>query len=176
MTQIFISLGSNTGNRFKQLKKSIEQLQNLTGNLIKISDIFESKSWAYKDADYLNAVIEIETLLSPKKLLQKTQEIEKELGRKSKTQIQNGQPVYSSRTIDIDILFYGNKIINSEHLSIPHPLMHLRRFVLKPMMQIAPDYIHPVLKETIETLYIRCEDKSSLTLFRKIQTKDFRLL
>lgn len=176
MTQIFLSLGSNTGNRFKQLKKSLKQLQNYTGILINISDIFESKSWAYEDTDYLNAVIEIETKLSPEELLQKTQEIEKELGRKSKTQIKNGKPVYSSRTIDIDILFYGDRIINSKYLSIPHPLMHFRRFVLTPMMQIAPDFIHPVFGETIETLYIRCEDNNPLTLFREIQTEDFRLL
>ena len=106
---------------------------------------------------------------------ERLQKIEKELGRSSKTNTKNGKPVYSSRIIDIDILFYGNKIINSEHLTIPHPLLHLRRFVLQPMIQIAPDFIHPVFNETIETLYIRCEDENSVKLFKKVHAENFRL-
>jgi len=173
MTQVFLSLGSNIGDRFFQLKKAIEEIHKHAGKLMKISDIFESKSWAYKDADYLNIVIEIETHLSPEKLLKETQTIENKLGRKSKTYTKNGKPVYSARIIDIDILFFGKEIINSFELTIPHPLMHLRQFVLQPMVQIAADFIHPVFNKTIKTLYIRCEDKNFLTLFKKIQAEDF---
>ncbi|RLD51269.1 MAG: 2-amino-4-hydroxy-6-hydroxymethyldihydropteridine diphosphokinase [Bacteroidetes bacterium] len=175
MIQVFLSLGSNKGDRLRQLKKSVEHIQHYAGNLITISDIFESKSWAYEDTDYLNAVIKIQSNLSPEELLSETQKIEKELGRSSKTNTKNGKPVYSSRIIDIDILFYGNKIINSEHLTIPHSLLHLRRFVLQPMIQIAPDFIHPVFNETIETLYIRCEDENSVKLFKKVHAENFRL-
>ncbi len=167
MAQVFLSLGSNKGNCFMQLKKATEQIQNDVGKIIKFSSIFKSKSWAYEDSDYLNAVIEIKTFLSPDKLLQKTQEIEKKLGRNTKTKTENGKPVYSSRSIDIDILFYETKIIKTKQLTIPHPLMHLRLFVLKPMMQIAPDFVHPVFDKTIETLYIRCEDKNSVSLYKK---------
>ncbi len=175
MKQVFLSLGSNKGNRFLQIQESVKEIQYSVGTIIRISDIFESKSWAYEDTDYLNVVIKIETTLSPEKLLKETQNIEKKLGRMSKTQIINNKPIYSSRKIDIDILFYENKTINSEKLTIPHPLIHLRRFVLQPMMQIAPNFIHPVFGKKIETLYIRCEDKNFLTLFKKIQAKDFRL-
>ncbi len=176
MKQVFLSLGSNKGNRFLQIQESVKKIQYSAGTLIQISDIFESKSWAYEDADYLNTVLEIETTLSPDKLLKEIQNIEKKLGRMSKTQIINNKAVYSSREIDIDILFYENEIINSEKLIIPHPLLHLRKFVLQPMMQIAPNFIHPVFDKKIETLYIRCEDKNSLTLFKKTQSKDFHLL
>ena len=176
MTQVFLSLGSNKGDRFPQLKKAIEEIHKYAGKVLNISDIFESKSWAYEDADYLNIVIEIKTNLSPDKLLQKTQTIENKLGRNTKTYTKNGKPVYSARIIDIDILFYGNEIINSDKLTIPHPLMHLRRFVLQPMTQIAADFIHPVFNETIKTLYINSEDKNSLTLFKKTETKNFLLL
>ncbi len=169
MAQVFLSLGSNKGDRLKYLEKAIILIQNKTGKIVKISDIFESKSWAYEDNDYLNALIEIETDLSPEELLKKTQKIEKELGRNTKTYTKNGKTVYSARTIDIDIIFYDGKIINSEHLTIPHPLMHLRRFVLFPMTQIAPDFIHPVFNEKIETLYIRCEDDNPIKLFEKIK-------
>jgi deoxyguanosine kinase len=176
MPQVFLSLGSNQGNRQEQLNRSVGQIQNYGGKLINISDIFESKSWGYKDSDYLNTVIEIETKLSPHNLLRKTQEIEKKSGRKSKTRIINGKPVYSARTVDIDILFYENKIIELEHLKVPHPLLHFRRFVLQPMQQIAANFVHPVFNETIEQLYLKCDDKSSLTVFQKVQREDFLLL
>ena len=167
MTQVFLSLGSNIGDRFFQLKKAIEEIHKHAGKLMKISDIFESKSWAYKDADYLNIVIEIETNLSPEKLLKETQTIENKLGRKSKTYTKNGKPVYSARIIDIDILFYENKIINSNSLTIPHSLMHLRQFVLQPMVQIAADFIHPVFNETIQNLHKKCDDKNIPIFFKK---------
>ncbi len=173
---VYLSLGSNKQNRLRHILNAVSEISVSAKQICKISNIFESKSWAYKDADYLNVVIKIETILSPEELLIKTQEIEKNLGRTSKTKIENGKPVYSSRTIDIDIIFYGNKIINTRHLKIPHPLMHLRRFVLKPMLQIAPDFIHPVLNETIDTLYKRCEDEGEVKFFRKVSEEDFLLL
>ncbi len=175
MIQVFLSLGSNKGKRLLHLQKSIKKIQSSAGKLIRISDIYESKSWSYHDADYLNLVLEIETNLSPDELLEKTQSIEKQIGRTSKTTIKDGKAIYSARETDIDILFYGKEIIHKKQLTIPHPLLHLRRFVLQPMMQIAPDFIHPVFNEKIETLYIRCEDNNLLKLFKKIRPEDFRL-
>jgi len=167
MAQIFLSLGSNIENRYKFIKLSIDEIQHKLGNVIKMSEIFETQSWSYNDNPYLNCVIEIESSLSPLDLLTECQNIELLLGRNSKTVLKNGKPQYSARIIDVDILFYENEIINTPELTIPHPLLHLRNFVLKPMIQIAPDFIHPVFKEKIETLYNRREDTGTVDLYKK---------
>jgi len=168
MAKVYLSLGSNVENRFKYINSAIIEINKQVGIITKSSDIWESKSWNYSDNDYLNIVIEIETIINPQELLKQCQEIEINLGRTSKTIIIDRKPNYSSRTIDIDILFYDNLIIKLENLTIPHPQMNFRNFVLKPLLQIAPNFIHPILKENTATLYKKCEDKDSIKLFQKI--------
>ena len=165
MSQAYLSLGSNFGNRFEFIKTAVESIHIRLGTILHISDIYETESWSYNDNDYLNCVIEINTELMPIKLLKESQNIEKKLGRTTKTTINDGKSEYLARSIDIDILFYSDEIVNTQNLVIPHPQLHLRKFVLKPMLQIAPDYIHPVFQEKIETLYIRCKDESRVKLF-----------
>ena len=136
MSTVFISLGSNLGNRERYLKDAKYAIQQDVGEIFAESSIYENEAVGFEGNSFLNQVIKIETQLSPKNLLQKTQKIEKKLGRTQKTIIKNGKSVYSNRIIDIDILLYDDLQINTETLIIPHPKMYEREFVMKPLHEI----------------------------------------
>jgi 2-amino-4-hydroxy-6-hydroxymethyldihydropteridine diphosphokinase len=138
----YISLGSNVGDRLHYLTEAKRLLQERVGKVIKESAILETTPWGVKDlqGDYLNQIVVLETRLQPLALLILTQNIEKELGRVLKGK---NQP----RTIDLDILYYDDCIITLPDLIIPHPLAHLRTFILENMLQIAPDLWHPKEKK-----------------------------
>lgn len=148
MEKVFLSLGSNIGEKEMYLKKAIEELQiddNIEITLI--SSFYETKPEGGKNnvPDYINAIVEIITNLSPHSLLEKTQQIEKKLGRETKCD-------YNPRTIDIDIILYGQELVCEEGLTIPHPLMHERFFVLDPLNELAPETVHPIMGKTIQEL------------------------
>ena len=149
MAIAYLGLGANLGNRLFQLNAAITRLSEIAGNISAISDFYETASWGFESPhQFLNAVIQIETSLSPYELLTTTQQIEYRLGRISKSR--NLQ--YADRTIDIDILMYDNLILQTLDLVLPHPLMHKRLFVLQPLAEIAPNLIHPVFNKTITEL------------------------
>jgi 2-amino-4-hydroxy-6-hydroxymethyldihydropteridine diphosphokinase len=142
MPLVYLSLGSNLGNKMQKMQAAISRLSNEAGRLLKQSDFHTTKAWGFKsENDFLNAVVLIETTLSPFELLAKTQEIERDLGRVNKT-----EGAYSDRLIDIDILLYDNLIVDEPTLKIPHPLMTERDFVMIPLLEIAPQIIHPLSK------------------------------
>jgi 2-amino-4-hydroxy-6-hydroxymethyldihydropteridine diphosphokinase len=146
MPRVFLSLGSNLGNRKNYLKRAIEKLKDNNIKIIKESNIIETEPYGYKEqAKFLNLALEVETDLEPKDLMKLILEIEGELGRKREKK-------WGPRVIDIDIIFYDSLIINEPNLKIPHPDMQNRLFVLKPMQEIAQDFVHPVLKKTITEL------------------------
>lgn len=166
MHTVFMSLGSNKGNRLFYLKEAHKEIKNKIGSISNESDIFETEAWSCKDEKYLNSVIKIETRLLAYDVLVVTQEIEKKLGRKNKTdKNKKNEAAYVSRTIDIDILFYDQDIIETEDLIIPHLLLHQRMFVLKPLNQVAPDFIHPLFNKKIKSLLKACSDKSKVELY-----------
>ncbi len=167
MSKTYISLGSNLKNRYINLSSAIKEISYNAGKVLKISDIWETQSWNYNDKDYLNAIIEIETEKSPEELLLACQEIEIKLGRTSKTKIINGSAHYTSRIIDIDIIIYENIIISTEKLIIPHPHIQNRMFVLKPLLQIAPQLTHPILKKSIKVLTQECTDEGEIRIFKR---------
>lgn len=144
----YISLGSNIGDRTQYLENATKEIaKSQYCKLITKSDIIETKAYGVEEqADFLNQVVEIETLYSPIELLDILNEIEKNGGRK---RIKHWGP----RTIDLDILFYDKKVINTERLIIPHNDLCNREFVLKPMCQVNKDYVHPVLKKSILEIY-----------------------
>ncbi len=147
--RVYLGLGTNSGNKQDNLQRAIEALSLALGLPAACSSFMESEPWGFDSKNsFLNCVVAFDTHLSPIELLNTTEEIERRLGRTKKSI--GGQ--YSDRTIDIDILFYGNKVIKSERLTVPHPLLHLRNFVLQPLHEIAPQLIHPTMGRTISEL------------------------
>ena len=160
---VFLALGSNINPRKDYLKKAILLIEAEVGKAVTKSYVYETKSWGYDDNDYLNMVISVKTELSPQKLLSKTKNIEKQLGRKSKSTLNiSGKPQYEKREIDIDILLYDKITVCAKNLTIPHPLLHERNFVLAPLNDIAPDLIHQIYNKTITELYKECEDNTKI--------------
>ncbi len=140
---VYLSLGSNLGDRKEILEKAIVLLNEKVGVVVKQSKDYETAPWGVTDQpDFLNLAIEIRTPLKPLEVLEQTQSIENQLGRVRKEK-------WGARLIDIDILFYGNQIIDEPNLKVPHPLIQERDFVLSPMVEITPDFVHPVLGKTI---------------------------
>ena len=146
--------------------KLIEQAISFLGlceniKIVKTSSVYETEPWGVKNQNwFLNVVVEIKTNLTAQDLLLKCQNIEKTLGRNRKKEKRWGE-----RPIDIDIIFYGNEIINSETLIIPHCRMHKRAFVLVPMLELIPDFTHPVLNKNISQIYEELHDVEEVYLY-----------
>ena len=152
MNTVYIQLGSNIKRRKSFITRSIQQIEKNIGEIIATSSVFETTPWGSENQNnFLNSVIKIKTPFDAFNVLRKSQKIENNLGRKRIKK-------WGERTIDIDILFYNNDIINTENLNIPHPLMHQRKFVLIPLSEIASNYIHPILKKNVSDLLSECKD------------------
>ena len=154
-SRVYIGLGSNIGNRLEHLQAAIDAIHYEIGSIIKISSCYQTPALGFDGDPFLNACIEVRTYLSPELLMSKLLQLEENQGRK---RLNNGQ--YNARTIDLDILFYDNNIVENKLLSIPHPRLHQRRFVLQPMEEIASDFIHPNHHQTIAAILEGCEDDS----------------
>ena len=153
MSKVYLSIGSNKGNRSVLINKAIDEIEKKVGIIISRSSIYQSKSWGFDSNDFYNLCLLIDTDIMPKSLLINLKKIEKSMGR------EDIDGSYSDRFIDIDILFYDNIIIDSEDLKIPHPKIEIRKFVLVPMLEIADDYVHPILNKTIRQLDNECDDQ-----------------
>ena len=165
MNKAFFSIGSNRGEKKKNLARAIKYINLSIGHTIDLSGIYESEPWGFEsNENFLNMAIEVITDLSPEEVLKKCLEIELKLGR-----VRNNQEGYASRTIDIDILFYADTILKTADLVIPHPLIHQRRFVLEPLAEIASHLIHPIFGESIEQLLKECKDNSKVNQLGSIQ-------
>ena len=150
---VYLSLGSNLGNREENISSAIEKL-NKIGKVSKVSKLFESEPFGFiSDNLFYNICLEFKTELSPLNLLEATQTIESEIGRKKKSV----NRVYESRLIDIDILFFNKEIIELELLTIPHPQIQFRKFVLSPLNDIAPSFRHPLIRKDISTLLLELD-------------------
>lgn len=150
MATVYLGLGTNLGNKEANLRTAIYKLQERIGKQVSLSSFYETAPWGFEsDHSFQNAAIGLETNLSPIEVLHITQEIEKELGRTKKSV--NGS--YSDRLIDIDILLYDNLVLQTPELTVPHPLMTERDFVMKPLIEIAGNAIHPTLQKTLSELY-----------------------
>src|SRR6056300_1654407 len=132
MSKVYFSIGSNKGNRSQLINEAIDKIDISIGKVEQKSSIYETQSWGFKSNNFLK--------------------IEKDMGR-----LKSGNK-YSDRCIDIDILFVEDIIVNSKNLIIPHPRLHLRKFVLTPMLDLAPDLIHPILNKSIKQLELECDD------------------
>ncbi|GAB2976970.1 2-amino-4-hydroxy-6-hydroxymethyldihydropteridine diphosphokinase [Mucilaginibacter puniceus] len=154
MVKVFLLLGSNLGNRNLLLQQAIRCIEAEISPVIKQSAVYETQSWGKTDSpDYLNQVVLIQTALSAQLILQKILNIEWVIGRVREEK-------WGPRLIDIDILFYGDALINEPELKVPHPELHKRKFTLEPLAEIAPDFIHPTLNKKI--LQLKNELKDNL--------------
>lgn len=165
MHLVYIGFGSNIGDRLAHIRNAMHALAETEGiTLQKISSVYQTDPVGYEtQAQFLNGVAAIETHLPPLSLLCTLKNIEASVGRQHRIR-------WGPREIDLDILMYGDLCFQTEKLVIPHPEMHLRRFVLAPLAEIAPDFVHPVLKETIQILLERLEDDKSV-----VKKEDFVL-
>jgi 2-amino-4-hydroxy-6-hydroxymethyldihydropteridine diphosphokinase len=155
MAIAYIGIGSNIGNREENCKKAIELLTEKGIKVSKCSSMIETKPWGIEDQPkFINMAIEVETALPPEELLKNLKTIEEHLGRHDNIR-------WGPRIIDLDILFYDNLIIKTKELEIPHPAIKDREFVLKPLSEIAPDKIHPVLNKSIKSLLIELLNSSA---------------
>ncbi len=158
MNDIFLSLGSNVGNRGANLQTALVNLEQWEVRVLRSSSIYETEPFGKKDqGNFFNLAVQVKTDRTPEDLLMVLHAIERSMGRERK------EP-WGPRTIDLDILFYGDKVKNDDHLTIPHRHLADRRFVLEPLAEIAPGFVHPVLKKTVEQLLKECTDKGTVTL------------
>jgi 2-amino-4-hydroxy-6-hydroxymethyldihydropteridine diphosphokinase len=159
---VFLLLGSNQGDRENLLRQARTQLEQLAGRIIRQSSLYESAPWGFASPDwFLNQALALETGMEPLPLLAITQHIEAALGRR-----RTGGD-YTSRTMDIDILLYGDRIIERPELTVPHPRLHERLFALRPLHEIAPTLIHPYFKQSIASLITICTDTGRADLIKR---------
>ena len=155
MAKVYISLGTNLGDKEQNLRTAVQKIEEQVGKVISLSAFYITAPWGFdSEHSFLNAAACVETELSPLEVLQKTQEIERELGRTHKSV----GGVYSDRLIDIDLLLYDDLILSvtspsGAALNLPHPLMAERDFVMRPLTEIAPELVHPVLQDRLNKLY-----------------------
>ncbi len=160
MNTVVLCLGSNLGFRVFQLEQAKTFIQQKVGTILKTSAYYETAPWGSSSQHHhINQCIQIETTHSATRLLKCLLDIEKQLGR------ERGEEKNTDRLLDIDILFFNDVVLQSPVLVMPHPRLHLRKFVLKPLLDIVPHLVHPVFKKTIRSLYASCEDELSVTPF-----------
>ena len=163
MAKVYLLLGGNLGNRNYYIQKSEQLIDRELGEILVKSSIYETEPWGFQhEQNFYNRVVEINTLLKPQELLTKIHTIENDLGRERCSR------QYSARTVDIDILFYDNIILDEPNLIIPHSQLHNRRFVLEPLCEIKPEFIHPVMNVSVSKLLSQCEDSLGVS---KIDTQ-----
>ena len=162
MAIVFLSLGSNIGDRLGYVQQAASILGTTKDiNIITTSSFYETEPWQMDSPNwFVNAIVQISTSLSPEELLIVIQRIESQLGRE-----RSEKRDYTDRTIDIDILFYDDKIMNTDKLTIPHRFFHRRACMLVPMLEIAQDYIHPLFNKSISDLYDELEEPEQVVLY-----------
>lgn len=144
--RVHLNIGTNLGNRRTNLSRAVDLIKSISLSPIRCSEVIESEPWGYKSSNmFLNQGVEIETNLTPSELISSIKRIQNSLGA---TSHRNNKGDYVDRNIDIDIIFYGNSVYKSEELEIPHPRMHLREFVLAPIVELSPEWKHPQLNMT----------------------------
>ncbi len=158
---VILHTGSNKGDPQLQLEEAILHIEVLIGPVVKMSSVYETEPWGNSDQpNFYNQALEIHTDRTPQEVLQLIHEIEHKMGRRREIK-------WGERNIDIDMIFYESEILKTEKLTLPHPHMHQRNFVLIPVMEIVPEFVHPELGETVEELYFRSQDTLEVIMLEK---------
>jgi len=159
MNEVYLSLGSNEGDRVMWLQKAIDLLNAVCGTITKKSSVYETAAWGINNQpDFLNMAVQLATDKKPTELLACILNVETQLGRQRTIK-------WGPRTLDIDVLLYNTEVIETPELTIPHSFLHQRLFTLLPLAEIAPEYIHPKLNKTITELLADCPDKLEVHKF-----------
>lgn len=160
MKKVCLLLGSNMGDRLLYLSQAIELLHDADTSVQLVSHVYESNPWGFDSFDrFLNLALVMHVGITPAQLLQKCLAVESKLGR-----VRNHDG-YSSRTLDVDILLFGDEVINTEQLTVPHPRLSIRRFALVPVVQLMAETLHPVMKISMGRLLQVCPDKDDVIYF-----------
>jgi 2-amino-4-hydroxy-6-hydroxymethyldihydropteridine diphosphokinase len=155
----YLSLGTNQGNKLENLQKAVDLIDDKVGGIQKISSVYQTPSWGFEGENFLNICIKVSTYQQPETLLDSLLEIERELGR-----LRSSKKGYQNRKIDIDILLFDEEVIFSKLLTVPHPKMLDRKFVMIPLAEIAPNEIHPIRKMQLSICSQNCEDPSEISM------------
>lgn len=160
MNTAILLIGGNLGDRTANLQQAVQSIHQQAGKVIKASALYETAPWGnVQQPDYLNQALQIATDLEPLALLHTLLSIERDIGRIR-------QQKWGARVIDIDIIFYNDQVISLPELKVPHPRMQSRQFVLVPLNEILPGWVHPVLKQDIRTLLAECRDESPVKEYK----------
>lgn len=163
--QVILSLGSNQGNRLKNIELCLELIHKEIGTIIKVSHLYETPAWGFESEAFYNCALLMHSTNSAQKILELVLQVEKKLGR-----IRNENAGYQSRIIDVDLIAFDDEILELDHLQIPHPLMQNRKFVLLPVQDLNIDWVHPVLKKTIPELIQTTPDESVCEVVQKLES------
>ena len=166
----YLSLGTNQGNKLENLQNAINEIDHKVGAIQSISSMYKTPSWGFSGNDFYNICIKVTTYLAPEILIKSLLEIENELGR-----VRSSKLGYQNRNIDIDILLFDDEIIISKTLTVPHPKMLQRKFVMIPLAEIAPSVIHPVTKQQIFICAKNCDDNSKIAIIDEKLTRPVHL-
>jgi 2-amino-4-hydroxy-6-hydroxymethyldihydropteridine diphosphokinase len=159
MNKVYLLIGGNMGDRMANLTLSMNAIEKEIGSIQKMSSIYETAAWGNTEQpDFLNQALEIETHLNAEQVMEGLLKIEKQMGRERLIPM-------GPRSIDLDIIYFNKEVIESPSLEIPHPRLAERKFVLLPLSEIAPDFIHPIFQKTNEVLLKECGD--SLAVYKK---------
>lgn len=162
LESVFILIGSNLGERKRLVNQACKMMEERCGVLISKSKMYESEPWGFEAEHwFLNQVVRIDTVLSPDELMKTLLSIEKELGRDRSVPHEG----YVSRSIDLDILYYGEEIVDTEMVTAPHPRLQERRFALVPLCDVVPCLVHPLLRKTNRQLLEECQDKGKVNIY-----------
>lgn len=162
MQTCYILLGSNLGDKEKNLHNALYWINHRIGKITSQSSLYSSEAWGFETSDiFLNQAIGVEISETPANILKQLHELETLIGRK-----RNENGGYTSRLIDLDILFCDDTIVDDNEVVLPHPLLHKRKFVLIPMNEIAPDFVHPVFRKTIHALLLECNDRLKVQIYK----------
>ena len=162
--QVVLSLGSNQGDRLRNIELCLQLIHQEIGTIIRVSELYETPSWGFDSDAFYNCALVIHTFASTEKILEQVLSIERQLGR-----VRGEASGYQSRIIDIDLITFDSEIIDTEKLQIPHPLMQNRKFVLLPMLDLNLDWIHPVFHKKIAELLEKSPDESDCTIVQKLE-------
>lgn len=159
---VYIALGSNEGERFKILQSALDQIFLEVGDVQQTSRVYETPAWGFSGNSFLNACVKVSTRFTAEEVLQELLKIEANAGRK-RSESKN----YQNRSLDLDIIFYEDKVIKTENLVVPHPQMQHRKFVLMPLVDIAAREIHPLLEQSVSSLLSTVDDKAEINIIAK---------